>query len=131
VVICQLALSLVTNDIFLELFNVVYPTIEELIPSSVNTIRGWIKDRFLKRKEKLKASLRRVKSRIHFSFDLWTSPNHLVLLGIIGHYIDEHSQNQPVSQIRLFSLHPIPSAPGPHLTTRCASTIKFFMWKQL
>jgi hypothetical protein len=52
---------------------------------------------FIKRKAELKLSLSKANSKIHFSFDLWTSPNHLALLGIVAYYIDQYSQNQLVS----------------------------------
>ena len=35
--------------------------------------------------QKLQSSL----SKIHFTVDLWTSPNSLAILGVIGHYISE------------------------------------------
>jgi hypothetical protein len=99
VVICQLALSLVTNRLFVEFLEVIYPNIEQLLPKKGDTIRVWIKDAFKRRKARLKLSLHRANSRIHFSFDLWTSPNHFALLGIIAHYIDEYGQNQSVSYV--------------------------------
>jgi len=43
------------------------------------------------------AELQAVQGMIHFSFDLWTSPNHLALMGIVAHYIDKYGQNQSVS----------------------------------
>jgi hypothetical protein len=97
IVICQMALSLVTNDIFVEFLRIIYPSITQILPSSQNTIRDWVITAFEARKIKLKASLSRSESMIHFSFDLWTSPNHLALLGIVAHYIDEYGQNQSVS----------------------------------
>lgn len=97
IVICQMALSLVTNDIFVEFLRIIYPSITQILPSSQNTIRDWVITAFEARRIKLKASLSRSESMIHFSFDLWTSPNHLALLGIVAHYIDEYGQNQSVS----------------------------------
>jgi hypothetical protein len=48
-----------------------------------------------RKKEKLE-ELAKVKGMIHFSFDLWTSPNHLALIGIIAHYVNNFGQNQSV-----------------------------------
>jgi hypothetical protein len=103
-VICQIALSLATNAVFLEFLRLLFPAIDKLMPKSSNTIRGWIMEAYNSRKLELKESLRRSKSRVHFSFDLWSSPNHLALLGIIAHYIDELGQNQSVSYARLLLL---------------------------
>jgi hypothetical protein len=97
VVICQVALSLVINEVFIEFLEIIYPSIRNLLPLASNTIRGWIMESFEARKGRLKQRLAKSNSMIHFSFDLWTSPNHLALLGIVVHFIDEIGQNQSVS----------------------------------
>lgn len=58
---------------------------------------------FEARKEVLKKELRQSISKIHFSFDLWTSPNHLALMGtgIVAHYIDAAGVNKSVSHVYL------------------------------
>jgi hypothetical protein len=94
-----MAFNLVTNDVFFEFLHTIYPSISEILPSSGNTIRGWIIDAFEARKEKVKQALEKSCSLIHFSFDLWTSPNHMALLGVIAHFIDEFGQNQSVSSV--------------------------------
>jgi hypothetical protein len=63
-------------------------------------MRSWIMDAFIEKKAKLKLSLSKANSKINFSFDLWTSPNHKALLGIVAHFIDEFGQNQSVSWLR-------------------------------
>ena len=89
VVICQVALSLVINEVFIEFLEIIYPSIRNLLPLVCNTIHGWIIEAFTARKGRLKQRLVKSNSMIHFSFDLWTSPNHLALLGIVVHFIDE------------------------------------------
>jgi hypothetical protein len=96
-VICQLALSLVVNDLFYEFLKVVFPKVDDVLPKCGNTIRSWIIAHFEHRKTKLKASLERCQSNINFSFDLWTSPNHKALLGVVAHYIDKNGVLQNVS----------------------------------
>src|SRR5204863_2721816 len=39
---------------------------------------------------KLRCALYSVLSSIHIALDLWTSPNHLALFGIIAYYTDEN-----------------------------------------
>jgi hypothetical protein len=56
------------------------------IPTSGNTIRNWIMAAFEKKRDEVKSQLALSRSEIHFSFDLWTSPNHLSIVGIIAHY---------------------------------------------
>jgi hypothetical protein len=100
-VICQMALNLVANDVFLEFLEQLYPTIRKILPQSSNTIRKYIIVAFEARKKKLKESLAKAKSKMSFSFDLWTSPNHMALLGIVAHYIDEDGKKQSVSAVSL------------------------------
>lgn len=94
-----MAFNLIMNDVFFEFLYTIYPLISEILPSSGNTIRGWIIDAFQARKEKIKQALKKRSSLIHFSFDLWTSPNHMALLGVIAHFIDEFGQNESVSSV--------------------------------
>jgi hypothetical protein len=95
-VICQMPFALVCNPLFLEFLTTIFPKIERLIPGST-TVREWIEEAFKKRREKLKTYLACSSSMIHFSFDLWTSPNNLALLGLVAHFVDEFGQNQSVS----------------------------------
>jgi hypothetical protein len=96
-VICQLSFSLIVNALFIEFAEMLYPQVKNILPKAANTIRAYVIHTYEKRKEKLKGEIARCQSMVHFSFDLWTSPNHLALLGIVAHYIDEYGQNQSVS----------------------------------
>jgi hypothetical protein len=96
IVLCQMALSLVESKVFLEFLLILYPSIESLLPKK-DLLRQWIISLYQSRQLKIKTMLSKSQSQIHFSFDLWTSPNHLALLGIMAHFIDEHAQNQTVS----------------------------------
>jgi hypothetical protein len=42
---------------------------------------------FEARKEKVKNELTRSLSKIHISFDLWTAPNAIAILGVVAHYL--------------------------------------------
>lgn len=99
IVICQLSISLAVNDLFVECLQTLYPSIAEILPSASNTIRSWIMAAFEKRKMKMKEDLQQAVSKIHFSFDLWTSPNHLALMGVVAHYINKSGKNQSVSGV--------------------------------
>jgi hypothetical protein len=95
-VICQLSLSLITSTIFIEFLKKLYPAIEKILPTASNTIRKYIIEMYMARKKEKLEELAKVKGMIHFSFDLWTSPNHLALIGIIAHYVNNFGQNQSV-----------------------------------
>src|SRR5260370_17408018 len=93
-VICELYLSLITSTIFIEFLKKLYPAIEKVLPTASNTIRKYIIEMYIARKKEKLEELGKVKGMIHFSFDLWTSPNHLALIGIIPHYINNFLQNR-------------------------------------
>jgi hypothetical protein len=99
-VVCQIALRLVADELFVGFLRIVYPSIDKLLPGCGNTLRALVLEAFNKRKEHLKGVLARSVSKIHLSFDLWTSPNHLALLGVVAHFIDEFGQNQSVSLLQ-------------------------------
>lgn len=96
-VVCQVAFTLATNHLFIGFLKTLFPTIDQLLPKCSKTIRRYVIKAFERRKKVLKFAIHQSKSQIHFSFDLWTSPNHLALLGIVGHYIDSKGVNQSVS----------------------------------
>ena len=97
VVICQLALSLVVNDLFYGFLKVIFPKVDDILPKSGDIIRRWIIQAFELRKQRLKESFKKCQSNINFSFDLWTSLNHKALLRVIAYYIDENRVLQSVS----------------------------------
>lgn len=99
IVLCHLAISLIESTVFIELLTVLYPSLgqSKLLPGK-DTMRAWIIDAFEVRKKRMRTMLQKSESKIHFSFDLWTSPNHLALLGIMAHFIDARAQNQSVCQ---------------------------------
>ncbi|KAF5120944.1 putative AC transposase [Metarhizium anisopliae] len=116
-VVCQIALRLVADELFVGFLRIVYPSIDKLLPGCGNTLRTLVLEAFNKRKEHLTGVLARSVSKIHFSFDLWTSPNHLALLGVVAHFIDEFGQNQSIL-ITIRQLH------GSHSGENQAEVIK-------
>lgn len=105
-VICQLSFALLVGDIFVGFLGVIYPKIKDLIPASSNTLRQWVIDMYEARKVKLKTDILASPSLVHFSFDLWSSPNHLALLGVVAHYINDRGRSTSVC---MFSLNPLPN----------------------
>jgi hypothetical protein len=69
------------------------PDIEALLPTA-NTVRAWIMRAFQERRADVKLSLQKGYSRIALSFDIWTAPNDLMLLGVVGHWIDQNKRLQ-------------------------------------
>ena len=121
-VLCQLSFNLVTSIIFTEFLKTMYPTVEKVLPQAANTIRQYILTMFNEYKKAKAAELQAVKGMIHFSFDLWTSPNHHALFGIVAHYIDQFGQNQSVSKIQVIS-----QPRTQHLSLECFSTTNYLI----
>ena len=46
---------------------------------------------YIAQQERVKREVQSTLSKVHFTVDLWTSPNALVILGMIAHY-SESSQ---------------------------------------
>ena len=61
---------------------------------SGSTIKNWLMEEFVKAKAQVVRYLGMALSRIHISFDLWTSPNGYALCGVIGHFVDSTYQVQ-------------------------------------
>ena len=70
-----------------------FTAIRQHLPWSHNTIKSWVLNSFTSNKNLLQLNLDNALSSIHFSFDLWSSPNNLALLGVIGHWISKQGQS--------------------------------------
>ena len=44
-------------------------------------------DDFKRRQDVIKKDIYLSKSLIHFSFDMWTSPNSIAIIAIVAHYV--------------------------------------------
>lgn len=91
---CSFALRLVSKPEFRAFLAYLNEDINVWLPRSSNTIKSWVLECFINQKEKLRQTVRHARSLIHISCDLWTSPNSLAILGIIGHLIDESGSLQ-------------------------------------
>lgn len=61
----------------------------EFLPSG-DTVHNWIEKEFQSQKQEIKRQLQEDSlSRIHLSFDLWTSGNQLPILAVVAHYLDK------------------------------------------
>ena len=101
----QIALSAVESDLFYKLLQLCEPKIATLLPYSGNTARSWVMEAYEARKQQLKVEiLSNSVSKIHISFDLWTSPNCIPLMAVVAHYTDNTFKNRTV-MIALKRLH--------------------------
>lgn len=83
--------------------NATYTEMPRALPSSGNTIKNWIIDQFHHNQQALARSFTRSKSKIHFTFDIWTSPNYRACLGVVAHWLDsEYKLQSTVIGMRRF-----------------------------
>jgi hypothetical protein len=64
------------------------PRVENLMPTSANTVREWIMQAASDARATIEKSLRHAASSITMSFDNWTANNGLDFLGVTAHYLD-------------------------------------------
>jgi hypothetical protein len=58
------------------------------IPTTGDTIKSWVVERYEQEKDTLKATLLASPFRKHLSFGTWSSPNSAAMLAIIAHVVD-------------------------------------------
>jgi hypothetical protein len=61
-----------------------------------DTVRTWAEDEFIRATTQIKQVLAQAVSRIHISFDLWTSPNGYAICGVVAHFVGHQYRNQQV-----------------------------------
>lgn len=77
----------VTSQAFIDMILVANPTLAPFLRSSGATIARWVKGEYIKAREKVKDKLQSSWSKIHLSFDGWTSPNGKGLLAVVAHWL--------------------------------------------
>lgn len=87
-VCCHIAFFQIENVYFRDMLYYLFPPLAKLLPKAASTLRQWVKDGF-ESKERLRQDMREARSNISLSFDLWTSPNYLAILGVVAHFIDK------------------------------------------
>lgn len=68
------------------------PGVLSILPTSHQTIREWVMRTFDTQKRRIRQVLQSAISRIHFTVDIWSSPNKLGILGIVAHFIDSNGE---------------------------------------
>ena len=90
IVTMHISFSMVENSNFRALLGACSSLVLSAIPLDGDTIRAWIMEDFITTREKVSKELLASKSLIHISFDLWTSPNQLAMIGVIGHWMNPY-----------------------------------------
>ena len=90
IVSCNLAFNIVSNPEFRAFILYLNSKAEEFLAKGASGVRRWIMRQYYS----LKVStvipvLRKARTKIHISCDLWTSPNSKAILGITAQFINE------------------------------------------
>lgn len=84
---CSVSFRMVKQAEFRALLCFLNPAIDNWLPNSPSTIRSWILRTYETQKLRVKREIQSALSKVHFTVDLWTSPNALAILGIVALYI--------------------------------------------
>lgn len=91
---CGVAFRMVSREEFRSFLQYLNPEIENWLPTSATTIQLWTVRTYESEKLQIQQKVQSALSKVHFTVDLWTSPNSLAIIGIIGHYIAENGDLQ-------------------------------------
>ena len=83
----QIPYSCVENAQFRDLLLYLAPSLQRYLVRSHSTITKWVRDDYLEARKHLKLTLATAKSKVHLSFDAWTSPSSAPLIGICAHFL--------------------------------------------
>jgi hypothetical protein len=70
--------------------------ISPYLVQSGRTLATWALEDFIVAQRQVVDLLASAKSRIHVSFDLWSSPNHYALCGVVAHFAGQDSHNHSI-----------------------------------
>jgi len=108
IAVLHLPFSIVEHDEFRDLFLYCSPHLRrnDALPKSGTSIKNWMVELFILHQAFMVALLEGSHAMVHISFDLWTSPNHYCMLGVVCHFIDKWWINRTV----LLALKPLKGA---------------------
>ena len=68
----------------------------DIVPIHHSTITDWIHSHFTESQDVVRRVLQSAKTNIHLAVDIWTSPNHSLILGICASFLDIQDQYQNI-----------------------------------
>jgi hypothetical protein len=78
---------MVVREEFRALLHYLNPEVDTWLPSYAATIQEWTIHAYNTKKQRIKLEVQLALLKVHFTVDLWTSPNSLAIVGMIAHYI--------------------------------------------
>lgn len=89
-ILAHIALSCIEQESFRALIALLNPAMKKYLYRKTDSVRKLILDEFRTRRDKVREDLQAARSKIHISFDLWTSPNSLAMNGVVAHYLTKN-----------------------------------------
>jgi hypothetical protein len=89
IVRANIPFSGVEHPSFKNILMLLNPVACEVLLPGRTTVRRWVEERYVEEAALLREQLAASPYNIHLSFDLWTSPNSLALLGVVGHFVED------------------------------------------
>jgi hypothetical protein len=86
IVVRNLSFCLAEWPEFHTLYQALNPEYEGVIAISHPTIAARVSEAWTRHKDVVRRVLQGALTRIHISLDMWTSPNHLLLLAVVAHF---------------------------------------------
>ena len=107
IVDADLSFSTPSNKFLQRIFRLHDAELAQQVPWGKDTIRHNVCDLFTTKRQVIQSEFNSALSRIHLSFDLWTSPNNIAFLGVNAHFINKNftSQNRLIGLRRQRGVH--------------------------
>lgn len=83
----QIPFSAVESKRLRDIFLLLQPSMERYLITSHKTISKWVQDDYQEARLRLISVLAKSQSRVHISFDAWTSPSDRAILGVSAHFL--------------------------------------------
>jgi hypothetical protein len=87
IVQAQIPFSAIEDKGFRDILLSLQPSLDKYLIKSHNSMSKWVKDDYHEARKQLKSVLAKSPSRIHISFDGWTSPSCKAMLSICAHFL--------------------------------------------
>jgi hypothetical protein len=87
---CGVPFRMVSREEFRALLHYLDPEVDVWLPDSHMSIQAWTLRTYENERLRVQQKVQSALSKVHFTIDLWSSPNSLAILGMIAHYISEN-----------------------------------------
>lgn len=114
----HIPLSKLSSPAFRDMMLAAQPSLKRYLPSP-SGMRNQVISAYAVERERTKAILRASLSKIHLSFDIWTSPNRYAIIAVIAHFLADEGHG-PRNKARPLALRRMR---GRHGAEECAAVL--------